>query len=56
MPYHLNTEVTVALAIWFAVMFLFAIVFIAGLGSILSQYRAKIAARLKAKFNPRRAS
>jgi len=50
---NLSTEVTVTLVIWFIVMFLFAIVFIAGLGSILSEYRTKILSRLKAelKFN-----
>ena len=50
---NLSTEVTVTLVIWFIVMFLFAIVFIARLGSILSQYRTKILSRLKAelKFN-----
>jgi len=50
---NLSTEVTVTLVIWFIVMFLFAIVFIAGLGSILSEYWTKILSRLKAelKFN-----
>lgn len=50
---NLNTEVIVTLAIWFIVMFLFAIMLIAGLGSILSEHRAKIASRVKTtlKFN-----
>ena len=50
---NLNNEIVIALAIWFIVMFLFAIMLIAGLGSILSEHRAKIASRLKTtlKFN-----
>ena len=50
---HQSIEVTIAVVIWFVVMFLFAIVVIAGLGSILSQYRAKIVSGLKTKFNAR---
>ncbi len=53
MLYDLNTETIIAVVIWFIVMFLFAITLIAGVGSILSQYWAKIAPRLKAEFNAR---
>jgi len=47
---NLNTEVVVTLAIWFIVMFLFAVMLIAGLGSIISEHRAKIASRVKTTF------
>lgn len=54
MPHQaLNTETVIALVLWFIVMFLFAIMLIAGLSSIFLQFRAKIAARLKAEFNAR---
>jgi hypothetical protein len=48
---NLNTEIIVTLVIWFIVMFLFAVTLIAGLGSILSAHRKKIASKLKAGFN-----
>ena len=44
---NLNNEVVIALAIWFIVMLLFAIMLIAGVGSILSQHRKKIAFKVK---------
>ena len=44
---NLNNEIVIALAIWFIVMFLFAIMLIAGLGSILSEHRAKIESKVK---------
>ena len=44
---NLNSEVMIALAIWFIVMFLFAIMLIAGVGSIISQHRKKIASKVK---------
>ena len=44
---NLNNEVVIALAIWFIVMLLFAIMLIAGVGSILSQHRKKIASKVK---------
>jgi hypothetical protein len=44
---NLNNEIVIALIIWFIVMFLFAIMLIAGLGSILSEHRTKIASRIK---------
>lgn len=44
---NLNNEVVIALAIWFIVMFLFAIMLIAGVGSILSQHRKKLASKVK---------
>ena len=47
---YLNNEIMIALAIWFIVMFLFAIMLIAGLGSILSEHWAKIASRVKTTF------
>ena len=45
---YLNNEIMIALAIWFIVMFLFAIMLIAGVGSILSQHRKNIASKVKA--------
>lgn len=47
---NLNSETIVAITIWFIVMCLFAITLIAGLGSILSEHRTKIASRLKSEF------
>lgn len=47
---NLNAETIVAIAIWFIVMCLFAVTLIAGLSSILSQHRKKIAAKLKGEF------
>ena len=47
---NLNAETIVAIAIWFIVMCLFAVTLIAGLGSILSEHRTKIASRLKDEF------
>lgn len=47
---NLNAETIVAIAIWFIVMCLFAVTLIAGLGSILSEHRTKIASRLKGEF------
>ena len=47
---NLNTETIIALVISFIVMFLFAVTLIAGLGSILSEHKKKIASRLKAEF------
>ncbi len=50
---NLSNEIVFAFALWFIVMFLFAIMLIAGLGSILSEHRAKIASKVKTrlKFN-----
>ena len=47
---NLNAETIVAIAIWFIVMCLFAVTLIAGLSSILSEHRKKIAVKLKGKF------
>ena len=47
---NLNAETIVAIAICFIVMCLFAVTLIAGLGSILSEHRKKIASRLKGEF------
>ena len=47
---NLNAETIVAIAIGFIVMCLFAVTLIAGLGSILSEHRKKIASRLKSEF------
>ena len=52
MPHqNLNSELIIAISIWFMVMFLFAIILIAGLGSILSEHRTKIVSKLKTGFN-----
>jgi len=47
---NLNPETIVAIAIWFIVVYLFAVTLITGLGSILSEHRTKIASRLKGDF------